>query len=109
MRSRWTTARRLPSGAHAGSRRPGAALRIQRDQQQHCQEDGQRAAVLRTRLVHGVDDVARGDAVAVEQLLGRAAARNLRDREAAHGEAGGGDRRRHRVADAARPDSGPRR
>ena len=43
-----------------------------------------------------------GDAEAIEQLVGLAAARNLADGEALHRDAGAGDRFGHRVADAAR-------
>ena len=56
----------------------------------------------RHRSRDGLDDVCGGDAEAVEQFVGLAAARNLADREAVHGEAGAGHRLGHRVADAAR-------
>src|SRR6266545_1229495 len=64
-------------------------------------------ATLRTVIVSSplsadfFDDLARGDAVAVEQLLGLAAAWNLAHRETADGEALAGDGRGHRVANPA--------
>ena len=57
---------------------------------------------LSSLTLHGLDDVRGGDAEALEQLVGLAAARNLADGEALHREAGVGHRLGHRVADAAR-------
>ena len=81
-------ARRLPSGDQAGSRMPGGpvcARGLSVEDRDECEDDVE--AGLQTRLDtapsgppafgHRFDDVTRGDAVVVEQLFGRAAARNL--------------------------------
>ena len=52
--------------------------------------------------LHRLDDVPGGDAVAIEQFLGLAAAGNLAHGEPAHGEAGWCHRLAHRVAKPAR-------
>ena len=56
---------------------------------------------LRRALLDGLDDVPGRDAVALEQLLGLAAARDLADGEPVDGKAGGDDRLADRVAQAA--------
>ncbi|MEX2661070.1 MAG: hypothetical protein WD227_04025, partial [Vicinamibacterales bacterium] len=51
--------------------------------------------LLANRRADGIDDVPRGDAVAIEQFVGLTAARNFPNREAPHTDTG----QRHRFAD----------